>query len=136
MARFLEYQGSRRYVILVEMAKHQSFGGGWASVRNPEHSIYHALCLRRLATLIQDDATIRKTKVFLAYAAWWTGQRRVSQQFVEGKLRPEAHVVGDVVQDMRCLALLDQMDLATFEHLVKTSSSSSSPTPSVVARAV
>lgn len=109
-ARFAQTQAEHRCWVLTEMAKHSSFGGGWASVKNPAMSAYHATKMYRLASMIGDENIQRKARVFLCYAFHWAGNSTLTEQLLDLWLTPQAREAGDVETLQRCSVLMQIAD--------------------------
>lgn len=73
MARFIKEQTRIRILIRNSMSFVSSIGGGWASVRHARNARTCARVLHYLASLIGDETTMRRCRVFEAYSVQWSG---------------------------------------------------------------
>jgi hypothetical protein len=108
-SRWLEHAARHRYRILTEMAYVITLGGGWASVRNVQKSVYYAVSLYDLAQEIDDRETMRKCRVFIGWAHLWAGRNG----YAKGIFRREhrvAVIVEDERQESRCEAALYHLE--------------------------
>eukprot|EP00758_Cryptobia_borreli_P019816 Tbor_TRINITY_DN9132_c0_g1::TRINITY_DN9132_c0_g1_i1::g.14463::m.14463 len=95
----------RQYYWRVRMAKAMTFGGGWASIRNPVEALRYAILLNDSAEQLKDLATIRKCKVFRGWAYLWMGNRVASTKIFKEQMFI-SKLVGDTVNKNRCGAAL------------------------------
>eukprot|EP00164_Ancoracysta_twista_P009262 GFYU01013650.1.p2 GENE.GFYU01013650.1~~GFYU01013650.1.p2 ORF type:complete len:124 (-),score=11.01 GFYU01013650.1:9-380(-) len=87
----------------VRMAIAQTMGGGWASVRNVAESLRWALLLQGCAEELNDEAAVRKCRVFIGWAHLWNGNRTASHEVFQSELRT-AEEIGDEINANRCVA--------------------------------
>ena len=102
-AKWTRQQAIRRVRTLTSMALVSSLGGGWASVRDAPKARFCALVLGRLAESVGDDATVRKCRVFEAYALMWEGRAVASRTTFDGE-RVRSAQEGDELNEGRAEA--------------------------------
>lgn len=95
----------RQYAALCEMARLQTIGGGWASLRRADKALECTLRLYAVAQSVWDEDTAGKCRLFVGWAQLWNGNRALAQRIFEAELRmAEANnVYGDnIVHIRRC----------------------------------
>lgn len=108
MAKHIEFFAQHYRAVSNSMALASSIGGGWASVRNARMSIQYAVKLGRLAALINDDASVRKCRLFVGYGLRWLGLPAAARCVYERELRAAVRA-GDPLQVHRCELALRQL---------------------------
>ncbi len=48
-----------------------SIGGGFASIKNPEKSLYYSILLYKLSLIINDQETMIKCMIYYGYSLFW-----------------------------------------------------------------
>ena len=100
-AKIIRKETAQRIRIVNTMNYIQSLGGGWASIKNSKKSRECARILSSLASVIGDEATIRKCKIFEGYALSWEGRRKDSSKLFQ-TVKAQAEREGDVENNGRC----------------------------------
>lgn len=99
--RMAQTELARQYAGRCEIARLQTIGGGWASLRRADKALECALELYDVAIAVFDEETVHKCRLFIGWAQLWNGNTEAAEHLFQLELR-QAVLDGDVVHQRRC----------------------------------
>ncbi|CCW68247.1 unnamed protein product [Phytomonas sp. Hart1] len=100
-ARIAQMELVRQYACYCRIAKLQTIGGGWASLREPRHAMQYAVELFHVASVVGNDVIMGNCRIFVGWALLWSGKTEKALQLFKSE-RKIACMRNDLEQQRRC----------------------------------
>ncbi|CCW63728.1 unnamed protein product [Phytomonas sp. EM1] len=100
-ARIAQAELVRQYACYCRIAKLQTIGGGWASLRESRRAMQCAIELFNVATAVGNEVIASNCRVFVGWALLWSGNTRQALKLFKAE-KQSACMRKDLEQQRRC----------------------------------